>query len=510
VSEVAVAVGVHEDGASWQLQCRKEIRRTKFANPAVGLSVICMNGITKSQPAPKNGESMISSGTQHDFSQGRAMSRSSDYSYEQVRFLCNNIGPRLSGSIQATAAVDYVSKQMRALGFEVKLEPVTVKHWVRGQEEAQLVHYPGQVTGAVQKLVVTALGDAPRTSSAGVTAPIIVVNSFEEFDRIAPSTVRGKIVLFNYPFDECAALAGRAEQAYRSAVKYRSDGPARAAEKGALAALVRSVGPIGSRLPHTGTTKFPVGGPQIPAGAVTAEDADLVAALAAQGQIEIYLLLTPRDLPPEQSYNVIADLMGSEHPEQIVIVSAHLDSWDLGTGAIDDACGIGVAMDVLRIIKEVNPRPARTIRFVAWMNEENGLAGGSAYAENHIAELPNHVAAIELDFGDGRPLGLQISATARRFESLTEVLHAIGDPVGGVVRVDVSPGVDLGPLNKLGVPAISPLQDIRHYFEFHHTAADTFDKVRLDELRQNVEIMSSLVYALAQQSVGDGGASTSQ
>lgn len=449
-----------------------------------------------------NSRSTFSSAVQRDVIALRAAAQSSNYFYEQVRFLCNSIGPRLSGSPQAAAAVDYVKRQMTDLGFEVKLEPVTLRHWVRGQEEAQLTRYPGQVPGSSQKIVVTALGNSVATPPDGITAPIIVVNTFDEFDRLSTNKVKGKIVLFNHPFDEFAALAGRAEQAYESAVKYRSQGPARAAEKGAVAALIRSIGPSGSRLVHTGTTKYREGGPKIAAAAVTGEDADLIADLATRGEVEIHLLLTPRDLSPAQSYNVIADLKGSQHPEQIVIVSGHLDSWDLGTGATDDASGVGVAMDVLRIIKQVNPRPARTIRFVAWMNEENGVAGGRAYAEDYKPELPNHIAAIELDFGDGRPLGLKVHASADKLESLSGVLHAIGDPIGGVVTVEDSPGVDLRPIDELGVPTIAPLQDTRHYFDYHHTAADTFDKVRVDELRQNLEIICSLVYTLAQE--GDG------
>ncbi len=474
-----------------------------------GLSVFLMSLTARSQSPQRNGENMISSTTQRDLVTLRAAAQSSDYFYEQVRFLSNSIGPRLSGSPQAAAAVDYVSEQMRNLGFEVRLEPVSVRHWVRGQEEAQLIRYPGQVSGTSQKIVVAALGNTPATPPDGISAPVIVVNTFEEFDQLSTDRVKGKIVLFNHPFDEFAALAGRAEQAYEAAVKYRSEGPARAAQKGALAALIRSVGASGSRLAHTGNTKYPEGGPQIAAGAVPAEDADLIAALAARGEVEIHLLLTPRDLPPEQSYNVIADLKGSQHPEQIVIVSGHLDSWDLGTGAIDDASGIGVAMDVLRIIKGVNPRPGRTIRFVAWMNEENGTAGGRAYADDYKSELPNHVAAIELDYGDGRPLGLKVHASNERMAPLSAVLHAIGDPVGGVVSVDASPATDLTAMNQAGVPAIAPLQDTRHYFDYHHTAADTFDKVRRDELRQNLEIVSALVYALAQESGGGHGAATS-
>jgi carboxypeptidase Q len=265
-----------------------------------------------------------------------------------------------------------------------------------------------------------------------------------------------------------------------------------------MAVLVRSTGATGSRLPHTGITEYEEGTRQIPATAVAAEDADLIADLASRGEVAIHLVLTPLDLPPVTSHNVIADLTGSEFPEQAVIVSGHLDSWDLGTGALDDASGLGVAMDVLRIIREVTATPKRTIRFVAWMDEERGGAGGQAYAEDYRTDLPNHIAAVELDYGDGRPLGLNVCASDERFAPLSALLQAIAEPIGGVVRVSDSPGVDLTAISKAGVPAISPLQEARHYFAYHHTAADTFDKVRPKELRRNLELIAPLVYALAQ------------
>jgi Zn-dependent M28 family amino/carboxypeptidase len=428
----------------------------------------------------------------------RAAAQHSDYFYEQVRFLCNAIGPRLTGSPQAAAAVEYVRQQMRDLGLDVRLEPFAVRHWVRGREEAHLVRYPGQAINTKQRVVATALGNSVPTPPEGLTAPVIVVETFEQLDRIMADQVEAKVVLFNQRFDEFAAHAGRWEQAYDSVVRYRIEGPSRAARKGAIAALVRSTGATGSRLPHTGVTEYEEGTRQIPAAAVTAEDANLIADLASREEVAVHLVLTPVDLPPVTSHNVIADLKGSEFPEQVVIVSAHLDSWDLGTGALDDASGLGVAMDVLRIIKEVAAAPKRTIRFVAWMDEERGGVGGRAYAQDYRTDLPNHVAAIELDWGDGRPLGLNVCATDERLAPLSALLQAIAEPIGGIVRVSDSPGVDLTAMSKAGVPTISPLQDARHYFEYHHTAADTFDKVRPEELRRNLEFIAPLVYALAQ------------
>jgi Zn-dependent M28 family amino/carboxypeptidase len=437
--------------------------------------------------------------SESDLAAIRAEAHRSDYFYDRVRFLCNAIGPRPSGSPQATAAVEYVRQQMHDLGLEVRLEPVTVRHWVRGREEAQLIRYPGQVIDAEQKVVVTALGNSVPTAPEGVTVPLIVVKTFEQLDRMMSDEVEGKAVLFDCRFDEFAAQAGRCEQAYGSVVPYRIEGPSRAAQKGAVAALVRSTGSTGSRLPHTGVTEYAEGTRKIPAAAVTAEDAELICDLVSRGEVAIQLVLTPMNLPPEASHNVIADLRGSEFPEQIVIVSGHLDSWDLGTGALDDASGVGVAMDVLRIIKAVNAKPKRTIRFVAWMDEEYGGEGGRAYAEEHRTDLVNHIAAFEIDYGDGRPLGLSVCASEDRIAPLSTVLQAIADAVGGVVNVSDSPGVDLIAMNKAGVPAISPLQDARNYFAYHHTAADTFDKVRAEELRQTLQLIAPLVYALAQR-----------
>lgn len=445
-----------------------------------------------------NNVSRLSTATQTELEAIRTLARTSNYFYEQVRVLSNHIGPRLSGSAQAAAAVEYVYTQMESLGLSARLEPVTVRHWTRGREEACLVRYPGQAGGVEQKIVVTALGNTVGTPPEGITTPVKVVSTFEEFDRLSPAEVAGAVVLFNHSLDRYAARAGRWEQAYQAAVKYRNDGPSRAAQKGARAALVRSIGSSISRLAHTGLTTFHTDAPQIPAGAVTAEDADLIADLAARGPVVIRLVLTPRDLPPVKSHNVVADLRGSSRPEQVIIVSGHLDSWDLGTGALDDASGVGVSMDVLRIIHKINPHPIRTIRFIAWMNEENGLAGGRAYAEEHKSELQNHVAALELDYGDGRPLGLKVRGSESRLKPIADILSAIAEPIGGLIAVDRSPAVDIGPLNEAGVPGIAPLQDAREYFDYHHTAADTFDKVRPEELRQTLEVIASLVYAIAQ------------
>ena len=423
---------------------------------------------------------------------------SSDYAYTQLAHLCNNIGPRLSGSPQAQHAVQYVASVMRRLGLDVTLEKVMVPHWVRGAETGELVQYAGQAPKTTQKIVLTALGGSVATPDQGLTAEVVVVDSFDQLTSLGRQKVTGKIVLFNARFDKLMAAQGYALDAYGQAVAYRGAGPSAAARLGAVAALVRSVGGADYRLPHTGSFAYADDAPKIPAAAVSAEDADLIAYLAPQGPVRLHLTLTPRTLPDVESYNVIADLKGTQYPEQIVIVSGHLDSWDLGTGALDDGAGVAVAMQVLQLVKRLGLRPKRTIRMIAWMNEENGLMGGRTYAANQKNQLANHIAAIESDLGAGHPLGFSAHASAKAIEILqpiTKVLEASG---AGIIRQSQNAeGADIWPLDTAGVPTLSPIQDNRTYFNYHHTAADTLDKVVPRELAENAAVMAVLAYAIA-------------
>src|SRR5437773_2845622 len=330
---------------------------------------------------------------------------SSDYAYKQVAHLANNIGPRLSGSAQAAKAVEYVAGELRAVGCEVQLERVMVPHWVRGEETAALTQFPGQAENTTQKIVLCALGPSVPTPANGIEANVMAVPNFDALKSMPRDKVAGKIVLFNYPFDKQMAAEGRGNEAYGEAVVYRSDGPSAAARQGAVACLIRSVGGADYRLPHTGLTDYAGDAPKIPAGAVTAEDADLIADLVRQGPVKMKLVLTPQTLPDVESANVIGEIKGSEHPEQVIIVSGHLDSWDLGTGAIDDAAGVAVSMEAANLIHKLGLKPKRTIRVIAWMNEENGLAGSKQYAKDHEKEWPSHFAAMETDGGADHPLG---------------------------------------------------------------------------------------------------------
>jgi carboxypeptidase Q len=424
----------------------------------------------------------------------KAAAMSDDYAYRQVAHLTENIGPRPSGSAQAKAAVDYVADELRKLGLDVHLEEVKVPHWVRGAETAALVEYAGQAEGTTQKIVLTALGGSPATPAEGLTAEVVVVNNFDELKALGHEKVAGKIVFFNEIFDKQKTAAGFAFAAYGEAVRYRAMGPKTAADMGAAAALVRSVGDADFRLPHTGFS-FPA---SIPYGAVTAEDADLIAHLAAQGRVRMRLTLTPQRLPDATSYNVIADLKGSEHPEQVVVVSGHLDSWDLGTGAIDDAAGVAVAMEAAEIAQKLQLRPKRTLRVIAWMDEENGGSGSQQYTKDHSNDFPNHVAAIESDSGAAHPLGFEARISPRAAQLLQPAVNVLDSIGATVVQASAfSPGADISAMSDAGVPAFGVMQDGRTYFHYHHTAADTLDKIVPAELRENAAAMAVLGYALA-------------
>src|SRR5437773_1100330 len=421
----------------------------------------------------------------------------SDYAYQQVAHLANNIGPRLSGSAQAAKAVEYVANELKAIGCEVQLEKVMVPHWVRGEETAALVQFPGQAENTTQKIVLCALGASGATSPEGLTSEVVAVKNFDELKSLGRYKVGGKIVLFNYPFDKQMAAEGRAGEAYGEAVVYRSDGPSAAARLGAVACLIRSVGGADYRLPHTGQTDYANGAPKIAAAAVTAEDADLIADLVRQGPVRMKLVLTPQTLPDVESANVIGDIKGSEHPEEVIVVSGHLDSWDLGTGAIDDGAGVAVSMEAANLIQKLRLKPKRTIRVIAWMNEENGEAGSKQYAKDHEKEIPNHFAAMETAGGAGHPTGVNIKAKPEVKKTFAPVAAILQGSSAGMLTLVEHCGADIGPMEKAGVPAFSPIQDSRFYFNYHHTAANTLDKIVPKELSENSAVIAVAAYALA-------------
>ena len=419
------------------------------------------------------------------------------YALNELRHLTNNIGPRLSGSPQAQQAVDYVADGMRALGATVTKENATVPHWVRGLETAEVVSWAGQTPGTIQKVVLTALGGSVATPPEGLTAEVIVVDDWNQLHSLPPGAVNGKILLFNHKFDKELAAQGKGLDAYSGGVVYRGAGPIAGAAVGAAAVLVRSVGGADFRLPHTGLTEYADGVPKIPAAAISAEDADLLKDLTSQGPTRLHLTLTPQTLPDDPSFNVIADWKGTEHPEQVVIVSGHLDSWDLGTGAIDDGAGVVVSMQVIHLLKDLGIHPRRTVRFVAWMSEEEGSQGAAAYMAEHAGEAMNHIGAIESDLGCDHPTGIYYAGKPALGQWLRPVAQVL-DPIGAETLVDApETGEDIAGLTEKGVPSFAPVQDSRFYFNYHHTAADTFDKVDPRHLNENAAVMAVLAYALA-------------
>src|SRR5437667_10152600 len=448
-------------------------------------------------PSPTGTPVVFSPQTLSELKQLQKAALNSDYAYKQVAHLANNIGPRLSGSAQAAKSVQYIASELKALGCEVQLERVMVPHWVRGEETAALVQFPGQAENTTQKIVLCALGASVATPADGIVAEVITVRNFDEMKALPRDKVAGKIVLFNYPFDKQMAGEGHGDEAYGEAVVYRSDGPSAAARQGAVACLIRSVGGADYRLPHTGQTSYADDAPKIPAGAVTAEDADLIVDLVRQGPVKMKLTLTPQQLPDVESYNVIGDITGSERPEQVIIVSGHLDSWDLGTGAIDDAAGVAVSMEAANLIQNLHLKPKRTIRAIAWMNEENGSAGSKQYWKDHEKEASNHFAAMETDGGAGHPLGINIKGKQEVKKMLAAVAAILQESGAGVLNFVEHCGADIEPMEKAGVPAFSPIQDSRFYFNYHHTAADTLDKIVPKELAENSAVVSVLAYALA-------------
>jgi len=456
--------------------------------PALGLMAAALLAASAQAASPGNDPAALA--------KIRDTAMASDYAWERTADMTDLIGPRLSGSAGAAAAVTQVADAMRKLGAKVTLQPVKVPHWVRGAESGELVEYRGRPAGITQRVVLSALGGSGATPAEGLKAEVIVVSSFDELKQRA-GEVKGRIVLFDVPFDQHMADRGLAGQAYGQGSNYRVNGPRIAAEMGAAAALVRSVGGANYRLPHTGNSGLQDGA-RIPAAAVTVEDAMLMSRLAKRGPLTMRLVLTPKILPDADSYNVIADLPGTDKADEVVIVSGHLDSWDLATGAHDDAAAVASAMAVFDTLKRLDYRPRRTIRMIAWMNEENGTRGARTYLEAQQANAGKHIGAIESDNGVGRPFGLRASVPAtssKLFAPLQAALLPIG--AGVFQRQDALSTGDLSGLERAGVPSFAPLIDTSSYFDYHHTAADTLDKVDPDLLRRHVALMTATAWFLA-------------
>jgi hypothetical protein len=406
--------------------------------------------------------------------------------YAKLTYLTDRIGHRLSGSEGLEQAVAWTAAEFERDGIEhVWTESVMVPHWVRGRESARIV------LPVEREIPVLALGGSVGTPDGGLGADVIVVDGFAELEQ-AGIAAHGKIVLFDKPMQ-----AGfDAETGYGSVVGMRTRGASEAARLGAVGMLIRSLGTADFRLPHTGALRYADDAPRIPAAAISAEDAELIRRFTDAGDdVRVRMDLGALQLPDAESANVIAELRGRELPEEIVLIGAHLDSWDVGDGAHDDGTGCVVVMETLRLIHKLGLEPRRTIRAVLFTNEENGLRGGKDYAERHADD--HHVVAIEMDGGGFAPLGFGITAGTGG----VEMIETISKQLEGIGASQVFPrggGADISPLRKKGVPVMGLVVEPERYFDYHHSEADTLDKVDRRELDRNVAAMTLMAWSLAE------------
>lgn len=418
-------------------------------------------------------------------------------SYEMLDYLSNNIGARLSGSPQAAAAVEWSRQVMESYGFDkVYLQEVMVPHWVRGEKEvARIVN---SSTLGTKELSVCALGNSIGTGDKGLLAEVVEVQNFEELEKLGKANVEGKIVFFNRPFDQKHILTFRA---YGGAVNQRVGGPSEAAKYGAVGIIVRSMASNLDDTPHTGTTRYVDGIKKIPALAVSTKGADLLSqALKDDGGLKLYLETHCEMLPDVKSYNVIGEIKGSKKPKEHIVVSGHLDSWDLGDGSHDDGAGCVQSIEVLRILKNLGYRPERTIRAVMYMNEENGLRGGIKYAEEAKKNKEKHIAALESDSGGFTPRGFTMSGTDKQ-KAKIQRWRPLFEPYGFYEFSLPGGGADIGPLAPEGTLLIGLLPDSQRYFNYHHTDEDTFDKVNKRELELGAAGMTALIYMIDKNGV---------
>jgi len=410
--------------------------------------------------------------------------------YDKLVYLTTRIGHRLSGSSGLERAVLWTAGQMRADGLDnVRVQPVKVPHWVRGREAARVV------APVERPLSMLGLGGSIATPQGGITAPVVVVGTFAELDELGADKVRGKIVLYDMRWE-----------GYSQSVTYRSSGPSRAGRLGAVAVLVRSVTDRSLYTPHTGALSYDAAAPRIPAAAITVEDAAWIRQMTAMGEdVRVELRMEAETRPDADSANVMGEIVGVERPDEVVVIGGHLDSWDVGQGAHDDGSGVVAAWQAVALIKQLGLKPRRTIRVVAWTNEENGTRGGNGYRDALGSAVDKHVAAIEMDEGAERPIGFAysivgtsnsaprvLSATAklREIARLLEGIGAAGIDVGGG-------GTDIGPLMRTGVPGFGLVTVNEHYFDWHHTNADTLDKVDLQDFRKCIASLAVMAYVLA-------------
>jgi len=411
----------------------------------------------------------------------RAAAAENTVAYARLQTLCDDIGHRISGSDELERAIDWAEGLMREDGLVVTTEPVQVPKWVRGEESARVV-VPYE-----KELEILGLG---MTVAGEVKAEVVAVSSWEELEALDASAIEGRIVLFDVPFTT-----------YEQTVQFRGKGPVEAAKRGAVAVLIRSVTPISLQTPHTGATRYDEGEevPPIPAAALTIEDAAWIHRLLDTGStVEVELKLSGEHHGMVPSRNLLGEIPGRELPDEVVVVGCHIDSWDVGQGAQDDGAGCLIAWEAVRLLHELDMTPRRTVRAVLFTNEENGLGGGRAYAEVHADEV--HQALFESDTGNGLADGFRLdtsglsTANALRVQGLSAELHQL---LGGDQTLGYA-GADIGPRIRAGSPGFGLAHDTATYWPIHHTHADTFEKIVLEDLQANIGMMAAAVWVVAE------------
>lgn len=398
--------------------------------------------------------------------------------WDRIAELSDRFGHRLSGSAALEEAIDWVAATMRRDGLaNVRKDPVMVPHWVRGAESLELVS-PRRMS-----LPMLGLGGSIATPPGGITAEVMVVGTFEELAARA-SEAKGRIVLYDAEWRD-----------YGFNGAFRRQGAIAAAKAGAVASLARSAGPYSMRTPHTGNMAYDSTVTRIPHASVTAEDAMMIRRMIARGEkVRVTLRMSAQMLPDAQSHNVMGELVGSEKPSEIVVMGGHIDSWDVGSGAMDDGGGVVVAWEAIRLLKRLGLTPRRTIRVVGWTNEENGGRGGAAYRDQHQREV--HQLAIESDGGVFAPTGFGFTGPPAARAAI-EAIGSLLAPIGAGTIGASGGGADIGPIMQTGVPGMGLNVDDTRYFWFHHTDADTPDKLKPAEVRRVVAAMAVMAYIAA-------------
>jgi hypothetical protein len=401
--------------------------------------------------------------------------------YDRLEYLCYRIGNRLSGSPSLEKAIAWSVEQMKAAGLaNVRVIPTKVPHWVRGAESGRIL------TPLERPLHMLGLGMSIGTPPGGITAEAVAVSSFDDLAKLGRDKVQGKIVVYNYAF-----------QGYGSGRNYRQSGASRAAALGAVAALVRSATPLAMQAPHTGAMDYDEAQPKIPTAAISPEDALMIGRLYSEAvPVKIHLEMGAQLLPDADSGDVIGEIPGSEHPEEVVVIGGHIDSWDVGQGAQDDGASIMACLQALTLIHKLGLQPRRTLRVAFWVNEENGGRGGLAYRAFVGGEINNQVAALEMDGGAETPRGFGAGVDAQSMDMLRQIGKLL-EPIGAGEITGGGGGEDITPLIRDGVPGFSERAAGTHYFDWHHSEADTLDKVNPDDFRKSVAALAVFSYALA-------------